>query len=163
MKNTKLSAPWYTYYRELNELFGKDPQIKVVFYEDTNTIKLYVEDEAKAEALTQILPSEKTFGTIKVAIQVIPANFQSVSPNLFQTVFNGNPVFSYMVTIEGAFSKPITYVVFKPEVVQFFNDELGDINGNHNTLYQDIAKDVFENTDGIYFCTDIIKEQKTEG
>jgi hypothetical protein len=43
--------------------------------------------------------------------------------------------------------------VFEKKVVQFFNDQLDDINGNKSTLYQDIAKDVFEKHEGVYFCT----------
>lgn len=158
MEKMKLSAPWYTYYRKINALFEKDPQIKVVFHEDINTLKLYVDDANKAEALEQLLPSEKSFGAVKMSIQVIPANLEAVNPNLFQTAFDGNPVFSYMETIEGAFSKPITYVVFEPDVVQFFNDDLGDIHGNCNTLYQDIAKEIFDSADNIFFCTDSVKE-----
>ena len=48
----------------------------------------------------------------------------------------------------------MTYVVFKKEVVQYFNDSLGDIHGVCSTLMQDIAKDIFEDTEGVYFCTD---------
>ena len=36
-----------------------------------------------------------------------------------------------------------TYVVFEKEVVQYWNDNLGDINGLRSTLYQDLAKEIF--------------------
>jgi len=52
------------------------------------------------------------------------------------------------------FNNPVDYVVFRNEVVQFFNDEMGDPNGLKSTLYQDIAKDVFADKDGIFFCTE---------
>ena len=51
-------------------------------------------------------------------------------------------------------TNPLTYVVLKKEVVQFFNDNLNDIHGLETTLYQTIAKDVFDGT-GVFFCTDI--------
>lgn len=49
-----------------------------------------------------------------------------------------------------------TYVVFEKEVVQYWNDNLADYNGLTSTLYQDLAKEIFEdaNLDGVYFCTD---------
>ena len=50
---------------------------------------------------------------------------------------------------------PITYVVFVNEVVQYFNDDLGDVYGQCSTLYQEIAKDVFGETEGVFFCTDV--------
>lgn len=40
------------------------------------------------------------------------------------------------------------------EVVQYFNDNIGDINGNCSTLYEIIARDIFPNVNGIYFCTE---------
>ena len=49
------------------------------------------------------------------------------------------------------------FVVFVPEVVQFYNDDLGDINGLCSTLYQDLAKDLFGEEAGIYFCTDKVE------
>ena len=47
----------------------------------------------------------------------------------------------------------MTYVVFVKEVVQYFNDDLGDANGVCSTLYQDIAKRLFTSTEGVFFCT----------
>jgi hypothetical protein len=52
-------------------------------------------------------------------------------------------------------------VVFVPKVVQYYTDNLGDINGFRTTLYQELAKELFgesELTRGVYFCTDIIDE-----
>ena len=43
--------------------------------------------------------------------------------------------------------------VFAKEVVQYWNDSLSDPYGKVSTLYQDIAKDIFEDTDGVMFCT----------
>ena len=46
------------------------------------------------------------------------------------------------------------YAVFQSKVVQFFNDDMSDINGNCTTLYQEIAKDVFSGrAEGVFFCT----------
>lgn len=151
----KISSPWVKFYREIECLFKGDPDVNVTFDEENNTIKLYVNGAAKADALTALLPSEKEFGNVKVKICVVPANKPKLKMGeLFETAFEGNPVLSYTKTIDGVMTNPLTYVVLKKEVVQFFNDNLNDIHGLETTLYQTIAKDVFDGT-GVFFCTDI--------
>lgn len=152
----KLSSPWVNYFHEIAALFGEDPDINIVYDEETPEINLYVQNADKADALTKLLPAEKVFGRVVLKLTVIPANeVNSSDSSLFQKAFEGNPVFSYIKNIEGDFFKfPASYVVFKNKVVQYFNDDLSDVNGFRSTLYQDIAKDVFGITNGIYFCTD---------
>ena len=53
------------------------------------------------------------------------------------------------------------YVIFANKVVQYFNDSLSDAHGVCSTLYQDIARDVFGDDCGVYFCTDL--EEKSTG
>ena len=50
-------------------------------------------------------------------------------------------------------TNPITYVIFKKEVVQYYNDSLSDAHGMCSTLYQDIAKRILDADEGIFFCT----------
>ena len=47
------------------------------------------------------------------------------------------------------------FVVFHPEVKQFFDDNMFDYNGFWSGLNQDIAKEVFEEAAnaGVHFCT----------
>lgn len=159
MANVKLSAPWMNFYREVVALFGDDPEIKIVFDEDDLVIRLLVEDAIKADALAQLLPAEKEFGNVVVKISVIPANqMQPSKISLIKTAFHGNPAFSYAASAEGIFTNPIHYVVFANKVVQYFNDDLGDVNGNRSTLYQDIAADVIGSGEGICYCTDVPRD-----
>ena len=60
MARLGLSSPWVQYYHQLEAFFKKDSDIKVVYDEENNDIKIYVADPAKADALTQILPYEKS-------------------------------------------------------------------------------------------------------
>ena len=152
----KLSPPWLTFYHEMEALFGEDPEIRIEYSDSTETIKLYVDNTEKAEALSKLLPVKKSFGNVTVTIQVIPANESAVRiVDLFDRAFKGNPALSYVRTTGGAFGIPMDYVVFKNRVVQFFNDDISDINGLKSTLYQEIAKDIFDETTGIFFCTDV--------
>ena len=154
MEKVNLSSPWVTFYRELDALLGCDPEVKVNYDEEDNSIKVFVDNEEKAEALAELLPAEKTFGNVTVRVSVVPANrLGENKASLFQKAFEGNPALAFVKTEDkGLYS--FGYVVFRKEVVQFFNDDLSDLNGNRSTLYQEIAKDVFGETDGIFFCTD---------
>lgn len=161
MDNNKLtvniSAPWFTYYRKLNALFGKDPDVeRIVFDEDDMVIRIFVVGQDKADAISKILPESVSFGNVTVNITVIPANKAGTKFNTLCTAFKGNPAFSFGIEIpmEVTQSNPLSYFAFSHEVVQFFNDNLHDPNGNVTTLYEDIAREVIGESDGICFCTD---------
>lgn len=150
-----LISPWVNFYREIEALFKDDPNIEVTYDEGANVVKLYVIGEKKAEALTQLLPTERTFGSVTIYIQVIPANkLYTNRAGLFEEAFRDNPVFAYAKNVPTSFSSfGANYVVFKNRVVQYYNDDLSDINGLCSTLYQEIAKDIFGEED-VFFCTD---------
>ena len=155
----KLSAPWETYYKELNEFFRKDKEIYVIYDRENQGIDIYVENEAKAEALAELLPQSKHFGNIELTITVIPANkcnCRRSKGSIYKDAFYNNPVVDDIVSIESIMSNSITYVIFHREIVQYYNDDLGDANGVCTTLYQDIAKRVFEDREGVFFCTNTI-------
>ena len=152
MEKVNLSSPWAKLYREISALFDQDKHVRVVFDEDENTIKLYVDNEAKAEAIGKLLPTQRTFGNVTVNINVIPANTDDPLV-LLETAFEGNPALSFTknAPVQGG---TFRYAVFESRVVQFFNDDISDINGNCTTLYQEIAKDVLENAGDVFFCTE---------
>ena len=162
----KLSAPWHTYYKELCELFKKDKEIRIIYDTDEQIINIYVDNTAKADAMAAVLPTEKDFGSVTVQINVIPANptfkkAKSVRGSLYEDLFRGNSIVDDIVTIEGVMTNPITYVIFKKEVVQYYNDSLADAHGLCSTLYQDIANRVLDAGEGIFFCTNDAKGSLT--
>lgn len=152
----KLSSPWVTLHREVVALFGDDPDIEIEYLAgdgEDPTIKLYVNGQDKADAIERILPESYDFGGVVVNMVIVPANRLESKDALYRRAFEGNPAFSYAVTADGIFTNPITYVVFKNKVVQFWNDDLSDVNGNETTLYESIAADVLAD-DGVCYCTD---------
>lgn len=157
MDKVKLSSPWILYYHELQTFFEKDSEVEVVFDEEKTEIELYVDNPRKADALTQLLPTEKKFGSMEVKITVIPTNkFTQTKFQLVKDALKGNDAVSYFDSIDDVFTNPMGYVVFEKEVVQYYTDDLGDIHGCRSTLYQDMAKEIFGNLEGVYFCTDTI-------
>lgn len=156
MDNVKLSAPWITYYREIEALFKEDPEVHVEFDEDNLNVKLFVDNPVKAEALIQLLPSELQFGNVTLKITIIPANEHETSiSSLYQRAFENNPIFHGIFSVGDLFSNPLHYVIFKNQVVQYYNDNLNDPHGNTSTLFQDIAKHVFNEEPNVFFCTDL--------
>ena len=159
MARLGLSSPWVQYYHQLEAFFKRDDEVKVVYDEENNDIKIYVADPAKADALTQILPYEKSWGTVVLHINVIPANSHFTTKVLttpvavWEAAFKNNSAVDYIKTIKGLYCNDLTYIVFKREVVQYFTDSLGDIHGLRSTLYQDMAEDLFKEHENIFFNT----------
>lgn len=153
-KEIKLSPPWITFQNEVKLLFAEDPDVTVTYDEDSYTLKLFVDNTDKAMALAKILPEKKEYGNVIVKIIVVPANRDDYPiDKLFSKAFSGNPVLTSAVSFDTPFGT-VNYAVFQKKVVQFFNDQMDDINGNRSTLYQEIAKDVFGTDQNIYFCTE---------
>ena len=113
MKKLDLVSPWVDFFREMEAMFAKDKDVKVIFDEDDLVIRLLVEDQDKAEALEKLLVKEKTFGSVTVKVVVVPANkLKSKNDDLFRAAFSGNEALVDVQTLEGAFSNPITFVVY---------------------------------------------------
>lgn len=163
MAKLKLSPPWVLYYKKLNTLFEYDKDVLVIYDEDEMEIKLYCSDNNKSEALSFLLPNTISFGDVELKITVIPSNEKTnkvkITINNPETaiyvLFNTNN--EYVESVE-AIPTPFgrfTYVIFIKEVVQYFEDNLSDFYGNKSTLCEDIAREIFKNIDGVFFCTSI--------
>lgn len=169
MANLKLISPWRNYYHEIQAFFKEDPYVTVVFDEDNMEIKLFVQASDKAEALTQILNPEKTFGETTVKVTVIPANTATrdlklmmksmIDAEEFERVINialdCNRLFNDIRVIKGLLGFNAIYVLFNKTVIQYYNDNIGDLNGVKSTLAEDIARDIFVQHPGIFYCTNV--------
>lgn len=149
----KLSAPWYTFYKKINALFELDPEVNVDFDDAKMIIKVYVGNAEKAEALYKLLPQQRMFGDVVVKVNVIPANkLKDSAYSIASNAFRGNPAVDDVLKIDTYYGQ-MCYVQFAKDVVQFYNDDLSDPRGLCSTLYQDIAKDVFETPNNLFYCT----------
>ncbi len=149
----KISAPWILYYKAIEALFAKDQAVKTAYDDENKVIKLYVDGDRKAEALAQLLPKEKNFGDVIVKIEVIPANEMKTQADLFKAAFEGNGAFAYIAKNTDPLLGNAYYLVFRKKVVQYWGDNLNDIKGNISTLFEDIARTVFEDSE-VFFCTE---------
>lgn len=162
MAKLNLLPPQSIYYHELNAMFKNDPQVNVIYDEEKRNIKLYVADAKKAAALDKILYHVKEFGNITITIDVIPPNnvMNSITTATVKDAFMGNEAVADIVEITGWFSG--VYVIFEKEVVQYLSDTIASPWGATSTLYEDIAKEIFDTGTGIFFCTDVIDPNPTK-
>ena len=149
----QLSPPWVTYCRTLDALFLEDPGIRVILDQEEMRLDVYVEEQAKAEAISNLLPETKEFGGATLDIVVIPGNKPGtrLEEDLL-TAFSENPVLDdvhKVISPLGTF----VYVIWSPVIIQFFNDNLGDVNGNATMLAEHAAREVFPPRPGVYYCT----------
>lgn len=162
MATLNLASPWIKLYHEIEALFREDPLVNVVLDEENYIVKIYAEEAKKSAALKRLLECERIYGNITVKVIVYPSN-ESLAEgfsnmiDVFASAFENNPILSF---VQGGYLpiiKDDIYVVFRNEVVQYFNDDLGDINGNCSTLAQEIAKNIFVIPEGakVHFCTNV--------
>ena len=167
MAKLNMSPPWVLYYKKLNALFEEDEDIMVIYDEDETEVKVYCTDENKSQALSFLLPTTVSCGSVELKITVIPSNKNSddvlkgfkVAINNPETAIcilfgDGNNYVEEVKVIPTPFGN-FTYVIFTKEVIQYFEDNLADFYGNRSTLCEDIAKEIFNNIEGVFFCTSI--------
>ena len=154
----KLSPPWVTFAKEVKALFAGDKDVHVLFDQEEMTIRLYVQGAEKAEALMEILPVEKDFGSVSVKLEVIPANDTSNIPiqDVYRSAFSGNPNFAGVKHVQIPMFGEFTYLLWRCAPVQFFNDNLADAYGNQTMLIADVARDVLPDIVGVYQCSELL-------
>lgn len=171
MAKFKLEAPWYSFRKKIASLFEQDPNIVVGQVYDIDdefdyAFDIEVRDHEKFIALDRVLPKMVPFGNVRLGIYLFDeendAGFDD-AVDLFRTIFKGNPIVKDIKELEDQTGTRHGYVRFQPEVVQFFDDNLLDYNGNWTGLAQDIATEVFaERARGVHFCTTDVRENQTE-
>jgi len=156
MGKVAMSPPWYDYANKIQALFSRDPDVTVRFEDSDLTLKLMVSKIEKCEALQKLLPEKVKFGNVEMKVIIIPSNKTMNKLDLFRTAFDGNDAVTQIQEEDGVFSNPIMYIAFRKEVIQYYSDNLGDINGNKSCLMEDIAREVFRDSNNgvVLFCTD---------
>lgn len=165
MNKTKISPPWIVYARKIKALFENDPAVTVHnIDEDTLTLHIDVEGEQKYEAMRALLPEKKTFGNVTLTIDIEDVTELGLTANdyfyLLSRLFDGNTSASHVYKAADPTGMEHIFVMFNPDVKQFYDDNLFDYNGFWTGIVQNIAEDVLgDEVDPIvHFCTVDIHE-----
>ena len=168
MVKLRLEAPWNTYQKKVKALFERDPDItvgEICESEDDRTNYVFgieVRDHDKFLALDRVLPKTRTFGNVTLGIILYDEENRDLADegiSLFETIFKGNSILKDIKDVVDQTGTRHGFVRFQPEVIQFFDDDISDFNGNWSGLAQDIAREVFsECYHGIHFCTADLRE-----
>lgn len=153
MSKTKISAPWYTFVRELTAMFVKDNDITIKYDEENQIVNIDVSKYKKAVALSKILPKTKSWGNVELKICINYKSNLDTMEDIVKHAFENNPAFKYVYSFKTD-TNPITYVICEKEVVQYWNDDLHDPHGVTSTLYENIARNIFDDKNGLVFSTD---------
>lgn len=152
MENVKLSPPWDEYVKKITHLFEQDDDIHIC--NKDRELDIYVDNTDKYEALTHLFPEEKVFGNVSLAIKIIPANEkEKTTRDYIKNLFKGNCAVTNIEDVSVG-TNTMTFIEFEKVIVQYYNDNLADLHGNRTTVMEQIAREVFDNIDGVYFCTD---------
>ena len=161
--NMNLSAPWMTYCRKLQELFNADPEIEVSditrnkaeFRNYDYCITIQVKNHDKARALQQVLRKDRDFGNVSLRIFIYEDEQEMDSlSKVMHTLFDWNDHVSRVIEGLDPTGCEQIFVMFEPEVIQFFNDNMRDFNGYWSGLAEDIARDVIDCEGKVNFCTE---------
>ena len=147
----ELSPPWIIFHRRLGCLFAKDPDIEVgeivechdegdkVHYE----IPVSIASTAKAKAFGNVFPAKRNYGGVDVIL--VPTCLETPDPTIdlqedLETLFAGNgSVDEVCYAFDPFTDRRHQFLMFKPEVVQYFSDDASDYYGLTSTLMQNLS------------------------
>lgn len=161
-----LEAPWNTYRKMINALFEYDPEIEVGdivsatgFESADYVIEINTRNRRKFEALKKLLPVRKDFGSVEVVICIYyMENDKRNDIEMFKDLFRDNPIVSNYEKVKLPDGSERNFVCFRPEVIQFYDDDISDCYRNYNGLAEDIARAVFGDRAGdVSFSTGLIQ------
>jgi hypothetical protein len=155
--NTLLTPPWYLLQKQLHAILNGDPCVKVDDLSGEGldmVIKVNVCNDKKALALAAFINKHYEFGDqLAVTVSVYGPNFVPVQENLPTSIEDAADLLSRALTGNKYFVKtgmgksptaqPAVYAIFKPLVVQYHSDDIGDWYLNTNEVAAKIFSDVF--------------------
>lgn len=151
-----MMSPWDEYTQAARALFEDDPDVVVDDAVETESgdykVVVRVHGDDKAESISELLPTELTYGNVTLYIEVIPDNERELTvADHLRRAFAGNPLFVDVVepatslTTFGA-----TYALFMPDCVQYYSDNLGSPYGATTCTVEEVVRKVLSLPDGVF-------------
>lgn len=167
MAKVGLQAPWVTYRNFFAAMFKDDPEVTVGNVEDDEAgegyvVLVMVHNYEKFLAMKDVVVQKVVLGNVTLTFDLqcdVDDEVDKESDfDKIKKVFQGNRIVKDFKEITDPAGAKHDYVLFWPEVVQFWNDDLSDFYGNWNGLAEDIARALFKVRANVNFCTADLRE-----
>lgn len=170
-RKISLNAPWVDHYKKVYQLLSPDPELTVSkdlkeVTEGCYNFYIISANGEKLDALRKVLRTNITFNTVILRMTFIHTDIGELEANDgpvipteedWEKAFTGNPLFCRIVKAgKGLFD--MGYAVFAHEIIDYFSDDLSDINGYSHLLPATIVKEVCRFVEGgadLMPCTDM--------
>lgn len=169
-KKLKLSPPWDGYMSMLASFFAGDKRVRVGYCEDgVGTIEVF--DQKMFDALSMVLRTKIRFGNVRLRINLVLGEcvkhdrngkrrqIEMTDLQALKEVLRLNPAFSKIKSEKGAMFD-FVFCIFKPLVIQWYNDNLGNPWKLSASTYEQQADFVFKRELGVSFTTEPPKGAK---
>ena len=151
-----MMSPWDEYVQAAKALFEDDPDVVVDDAVETESgdyrVIVRVHGDDKAESISELMPTELTYGNVTLYVDVIPDNEAELTvADHIRRAFAGNPL--YVDVVEPATSLTTfgaTYARFMPTCIQYFSDNLGSPYGATTVAVEEVARKVLSLPDGVF-------------
>lgn len=154
----KVSPPWDGYMSMLASFFKGDKRIRVgECAKGVGTIEVF--DTKMYAALDQVLRTKLRFGNVKLEIRLVPANglkaYKGEMNDLaaLKVVLSKNPAFHKIISRKTEVGN-FVFVMFKPVVLMWYNDNLGSPYKQTTSVYELAAQTVFKDKIGVSYATE---------
>ena len=151
-----MMSPWDEYVQAAKSLFEDDPDVTVGDAVETESgdyrVIVRVHGDDKAESISELLPTELTYGNVTLYIDVVPDNEAELTvADHLRRAFAGNPAFLDVLEIAPTLtSVGAVYVLFMPSCVQYYSDDLGSPYGATTLAVEEVARKVLSLPDGVF-------------
>jgi hypothetical protein len=151
-----MMAPWDEYVQAAKALFEDDPDVVVGNAVETESgdykVVVRVHGDDKAESISELMPTELTYGNVTLYVDVVPDNERELTvTDHLRRAFAGNPLFVDVVELSPTLvSVGATYALFMPTCVQYFSDNLGSPYGATTLAVEEVARKVLSLPDGVF-------------
>ena len=158
-EKVKLSPPWDGHMSMLASFFAGDSRVKVGYCGGNSVGTIEVFDTKMYVALQQVMRQKVKLGNVTLKISIVPANgvklYKDELTDLaaLKEVLKGNPAFSKIKSEKGGMFD-FVFCIFKPVVLQWYNDNLGNPWKLTTSTYEKQADFVFKRELGVSFTTE---------
>ena len=151
-----MMSPWDEYVQAAKALFADDPDVVVDDAVETESgdyrVIVRVHGDDKAESISELMPTELTYGNVTLYVDVVPDNARELSiADHIRRAFAGNPLFVDVMELATSLTTfGATYALFMPECMQYYSDNLGSPYGATTMAVEEVARKVLSLPDGVF-------------